>query len=110
MTNNIQLIVYPAKDLEQAKKFYSKFLGVEPYTDGAYYVGYKLDNLEIGLDPNSQAIVSYIDVSDIQSSLQALVEAGAVIEQDAKDVGGGMLMAQVKDTNGNILGFRQSSK
>jgi predicted enzyme related to lactoylglutathione lyase len=110
MANNIKLIVYPAKDLQKTKSFYSKFLGVEPYVDGPYYVGYKLDNLEVGLDPNGQAVTGYIDVTDIMSSLQTLVDAGAVIQQDIKDVGGGMLIAQIKDANDNILGLRQSPK
>jgi predicted enzyme related to lactoylglutathione lyase len=110
MANNIKLIVYPAKDLQKTKSFYSKFSGVEPYVDRPYYVGYKLDNLEVGLDPNGQAITCYIDVTDIKSSLQTLVDAGAVIQQDIKDVGGGMLIAQIKDANDNILGLRQSPK
>lgn len=46
MANNIKLIVYPAKDLEKTKSICSKFLSVEPYVDGTYYVGYKLDNLK----------------------------------------------------------------
>ena len=110
MAKNIKLIVYPAKDLEKTKSLYSKFLGVEPYVDGPYYVGYKLDNLEVGLDPSGKAVICYIDVADIKSSLQALVDAGAVIEQDIKDVGGGMLIAQIKDANGNVLGLRGPPK
>ena len=110
MANNIKLLVYPAKNLEKTKSFYSKFLGVEPYVDGPYYVGYKLDNLEVGLDPNGQAVICYIDVTDIKSSLQTLVDAGAAIQQDIKGVGGGMLIAQIKDANDNILGLRQSPK
>jgi predicted enzyme related to lactoylglutathione lyase len=106
MANNIKLIVYPAKDLEKTKGIYSKFLGIEPYVDGPYYVGYKLDNLEVGLDPNGQAVICYVDVTDIESTIQTLVDAGAVIERDVKDVGGGLLVAQVKDTNNNTLGLR----
>jgi predicted enzyme related to lactoylglutathione lyase len=110
MAQNIKLIVYPVSDLEAAKTLYGKFLGVEPYVDGPYYVGYKLDGLEVGLDPNGQAVVGYIDVADIESSLQDLVDAGAATHQDIKDVGGGLLIAQVKDANGNVLGLRQSPK
>ena len=110
MTQGIKLIVYPVKDLEEAKAFYSKFLGVEPYADTPYYVGYKLDDLEVGLDPHGQAVVGYIDVADIKSYLQTLLDAGATTHQDIKDVGGGLLIAQVKDADGNILGLRQSSK
>jgi predicted enzyme related to lactoylglutathione lyase len=106
MAQNIKLIVYPAKDMEGAKALYSKFLGVKPYVDGPYYVGYKLDNLEVGLDPPGQAVICYIDVTDIKKSLQTLVDAGAVIQQDIRDVGGGLLIAQIKDANGNTLGLR----
>jgi predicted enzyme related to lactoylglutathione lyase len=110
MAQNIKHIVYPVKDLEGAKTLYGKFLGVEPYVDGPYYVGYKLNELEVGLDPNGQAIVAYIDVADIKSYLQTLMNAGATTHQDIKDVGGGLLIAQVKDANGNVLGLKQPPK
>ncbi len=106
MTQNIKLIVYPVKDLEEAKALYGKFLGVKPYVDGPYYVGYKLNDLEVGLDPNGQAVVGYIDVADIKSYLQTLLDAGATTHRDIPDVGGGLLIAQVKDANGNVLGLR----
>src|SRR4051812_6714948 len=98
MAQDIKLIVYPAKDLEAAKTLYGKFLGVEPYADTPYYVGYKLNDLEVGLDPNGQAVIGYIDVDDVKSYLQTLLDAGATMQQDIKDVGGGLLIAQVKDT------------
>jgi hypothetical protein len=47
-----QLIVYPAKDLEKAKKLFSSLLGTDPYVDGPYYVGFRTDGREIGLDPH----------------------------------------------------------
>ena len=83
---------------------------VEPYADGPYYVGYKLNELEVGLDPNGQAVVSYIDVVEIGSYLKTLLNAGATTHQDVKAVGEGLLIAQVKDKNGNVLGLRQSPK
>jgi hypothetical protein len=52
MAQNIKLIVYPVKDVEKAKAFFSKFLDAEPYVASPYYVGYKVGNLEVGLDPN----------------------------------------------------------
>jgi predicted enzyme related to lactoylglutathione lyase len=110
LAQNIKLIVYPVKDLERAKALYGKFLGVKPYVDAPYYVGYKLNDLEVGLDPNGKELVAYIDVADIKSYLQTLVDAGATMHQDVKDVGGGLLIAQVKDANGNVLGLRQSPK
>jgi hypothetical protein len=87
-------------------------LGVEPYIDGPYYVGYKVGDVEIGLDPNAQNAepVTYIDVADIKSSLQEMIALGATLLQDVKNVGSGLLIASVKDIDGNILGFRQKTR
>lgn len=107
--NKVSLIVYRAKELAGTKQIFSKFLGVEPYVDGPYYVGYKVGDMEIGLDPNAQNAgpVTYIDVADIKSSLQEMLALGAILQQDVKDVANGLLVASVKDKDGNILGFRQ---
>lgn len=111
MPCNIKLLVYPIKDVEKAKAFYGKFLGIEPYVASAYYIGYRVGEMEVGLDPNSNiGPIAYADVKDIKSSLQAMTEVGAEVVQDVKDVGGGLLIALVKDTDGNVVGLRQQSK
>ena len=110
MAQNIKLIVYPVQDREKAKAFYGRFLGAEPYVDSAYYVGYKVGNQEVGLDPNAKVgPIAYTDVKDIKSSLQAMIEVGAEIVQDVKEVGGGLFIAQVRDADGNVVGLRQQS-
>jgi predicted enzyme related to lactoylglutathione lyase len=109
MAEKIKILVYPAKDLKAGKSFFNTFLGVEPYVDSVYYVGYKIEGLEIGLDPNGKATIAYIDVQDIKKSLQSLLDSGANIYQDISEVGGGLLIAQVKDKNGNVLGLRQQT-
>jgi predicted enzyme related to lactoylglutathione lyase len=110
MEQNIKLIVYPVKDIEKAKAFYGKFLEAEPYVASPYYVGYKVGNLEVGLDPNSKVgPIAYTDVKDIKITLQAMVKIGAEVVQDVKEVGGGLLIAQVKDVDGNVVGLRQQS-
>jgi hypothetical protein len=110
--NKVSLLVYPAKELTSTKQIFNKFLGVEPYVDGPYYVGYKVGDIEIGLDPNAQNAepIAYIDVADIKISLQEIIALGATMQQDVKDVGNGLLVATVKDKDGNILGFRQNPK
>jgi len=111
MARNIRLLVYPVKDVEKAKAFFTKFLDVKPYVDSPYYVGYRVGDQEVGLDPNSRiGPIAYTDVEDIKSSLKAMTEVGAQIVQDVKNVGGGLLIAQVKDADGNIVGLRQQSK
>ncbi len=60
MEENIKVIVYPAKDLKAGKAFFNTFLGVKPYVEGGYYVGYKVNDLEIGLDPNGHTIIAWL--------------------------------------------------
>jgi predicted enzyme related to lactoylglutathione lyase len=111
LARDIKVLVYPVKDVEKAKVFYGKFLGVEPYVASAYYVGYRVGEVEVGLDPNSGVgPVAYADVEDVRGSLRELTAVGAVVVQDVKDVGGGLLIAQVKDVDGNVVGLRQQSK
>lgn len=110
MEKRVTLIVYPVNDIEQAKTFYGTFLGVEPYVDSPYYVGYKVGELEVGLDPNAEAgPIGYTDVDDIKAGLQAMTNSGAEVVGDVQDVGNGLLIAQVKDANGNVVGLRQQS-
>jgi hypothetical protein len=110
MADNVKLLVYPAKEVNASKAMFKTFLGVEPYVDSEYYVGYKVGDLEVGLDPNGSAVIAYIDVDDIQASLQTLLDAGASTVQEPKEVGGGLVIAQAKDVNGNIVGLRQETK
>jgi predicted enzyme related to lactoylglutathione lyase len=106
----MRLVVYPVKDLAKAKTLYRELLGVEPYADAAYYVGFRIGDLEIGLDPHGRSggPLAYWEVSDIKASLQQLLDAGAQPDQDVKDVGGGKLIATVKDADGNMLGLMHS--
>jgi predicted enzyme related to lactoylglutathione lyase len=110
MAETIPLVVYPAKDAEASKQFFTTFLGTEPYVESDYYIGYKVGAMEVGLDPHGQAVIIYTDVSDIKDGIQSLLDAGGSLVQDAKEVGGGLLIAQVKDANGNVVGLRQETK
>ena len=112
MNQGIRTIIYPVKDIAKAKTLFSKVLGIQPIMDEPYYVGFKVGDQDIGLDPNGHhqgmtGPVGYYHVDDIQKSLQILLDAGAQIQQAVKDVGGGKLIATVKDTDNNIIGLIQ---
>ncbi|WP_327181415.1 VOC family protein [Streptomyces sp. NBC_01334] len=112
MSAGMQTIIYPVKDLARAKALFSALLEVEPYADEAYYVGFKAAGQDVGLDPNGHAKgmtgpVPYWHVTDLRERLAALVAAGAELLQDAQDVGGGRLIAFVKDADGNLVGLLQ---
>jgi predicted enzyme related to lactoylglutathione lyase len=106
----MKTIIYPVKDIAQAKMRFSKLLGVEPYVDEPYYVGFKVGDQEVGLDPNghSHGLTPYWDVDDIKGSYKTLVAAGAQPQQQIRDVGGGKLIGSLKDADGNIIGLIQS--
>src|SRR5512144_335811 len=99
MNKGITTAIYPVKDTAKAKSVFRELLGVEPYADAPYYVGFKVGNQDIGLDPNGhkQGMTVYYDVDDINKSLQGLVETGAQVQQEVRDVGGGRLIAVAKD-------------
>lgn len=110
MANDIQLVAYPATDLAKAKKFFSTFLGTEPYVDAEYYVGYKTDDgHEIGLDPNGKTVIAYVNTEDIEASLKELQDTGAEVVMQPTDVGGGLTIAQAS-LDGNVVGLRQLAK
>jgi len=111
MNRGFELLVFPVKDLGRAKALYSKLLGTEPYADAPYYVGFRVGDQEIGLDPHGKTSgpLPYWSVSDIQESLQSLLDAGAQTQQAIKDVGGGRLIATVKDADGNVIGLMQKA-
>src|SRR5258708_32483256 len=110
MNKGIRTIIYTVKDVTQARALFRKLLGVEPYSDQPYYVGFKIGDQDIGLVPNGHnaGMTAFYHVDDIKNSLQILLDGGSEIIQDIKDVGGGRLIASVKDKDGNIIGLIQN--
>jgi len=106
----MQLVVFPAKDLDAAKRLFSTLLGSEPYVDQAYYVGYRVGELEFGLDPNAQSAgpICYWEVPDIEASVASLVAAGAELGQAPHDVGGGKRISTLIEKSGSTIGLAQS--
>jgi predicted enzyme related to lactoylglutathione lyase len=112
MNQGIRTIIYPVKDIAQAKALFSQLLGVAPYMDEPYYVGFTVGDQDIGLDPNGHrqgmtGPIAYYHVGDIKKTLQTLLAANAQVQQDVRDVGGGKLIATVKDADSNIIGLIQ---
>jgi predicted enzyme related to lactoylglutathione lyase len=112
MTDGVKTIIYPVTDIASAKALYTTLLGVEPVMDKPYYVGYRVADQDIGLDPNGHrqgmtGPVPYWHVDDLEAVAEALLGSGAEVVQEAKDVGGGKLVATLKDADGNLIGLIQ---
>jgi predicted enzyme related to lactoylglutathione lyase len=111
-TEGVKTILYPVRDLAKARTLYSQLVGTEPTAESPYYVGFDVEGQHIGLLPSGHssgmtAPVAYFHVSDIEGSMQALLDAGAETGEAARNVGGGRLVASVKDPDGNVIGLIQ---
>jgi predicted enzyme related to lactoylglutathione lyase len=108
----IYTTIYRTPDINKAKAWYSKAFGVEPYFDEPFYVGFDIAGYELGLQPeageNTAGIggaVAYWGVANADVAFAAMLEHGATEHAEAKDVGGGVRVASVKDPFGNVIGI-----
>jgi len=112
MAKELNNIAIPVRDLEAAKALYTALLG-EPFADSPYYVGYMAEGVQIGLDPNGHrhghtGPIAFWKTQDIRAEIEALKSAGAEVLDDPKDVGSGLLVAVLKDADGNLIGLAQA--
>lgn len=109
MLLGLRTVLYPAPELAAAKAWYSKVLGTAPYFDGPFYVGFSVGGFELGLVPDATPATEgpqpLWGVADIAATLATLLEMGATPLEPATDVGGGIVVAAVRDPFGNRLGL-----
>ena len=55
MMLGLRTVIYPVTDLARGKAWYADVLGVAPYFDQPYYVGFAVGGFELGLDPGRHA-------------------------------------------------------
>lgn len=110
MFTGIKSVIYPSNDLAGDTAMWTKITGEEPYFNESYYVGFKISECELGLDPNAgkQGItypIAYQHVADVTDTTEKILASGAQQNTKAVDVGGGILMATFLDANGSIFGI-----
>jgi len=107
----LRTVVYKVDDISKAKEWYQKMLGFAPYFDEAFYVGFSVGGYELGLDPDMTDVtrgnnhVAYWGVQNAEDAYASMLEKGAEAHEEPKDVGGGIIVATVKDPFGNIFGM-----
>lgn len=111
MIQGLRTAVYKVADLEKAKAWYSEMLGITPYFDEPFYVGYNIGGYELGLDPDLDGVSQgnsvgiYWGVDDAKARFAELKAKGAVVDSEPHDVGGGIIVASVLDPFGNVFGI-----
>jgi predicted enzyme related to lactoylglutathione lyase len=107
----LRTVIYHVDDIGKAKKWYSDALGIQPYFDQPYYVGFSVGGFELGLDPDSTGvsygnnIMAYWGVENIEKALAQLLKVGAKKKSDIQDVGENIRLATVIDPFGNTFGI-----
>jgi len=109
VNTGIRTVIYPVEDIAEAKALYQSLLGVEPYVDEPYYVGFRVGDQEFGLDPNGmhKEMTTYYNVDDIHGRVAQLQALGATPQGEVRDVGGGKLVVTLTDPDGNTFGLSQ---
>jgi predicted enzyme related to lactoylglutathione lyase len=111
MLLGLRTVIYAAPDLAAAKEWYTRLLGIPPYFDEAFYVGFNVGGYELGLDPNTHpspgasGSVGYWGVANLDAALKRVQELDVVVLSSAQDVGGGIRVATIGDPAGNLIGL-----
>jgi predicted enzyme related to lactoylglutathione lyase len=111
MLSGLRTAIYRAPDLKKTRDWYSTVLGIQPYFDEPFYVGFNVGGYELGLDPDTSTtpggnagVVVYWGVQSAEKAVERLLTLGAIKRTDVLDVGDGIKVATVLDPFGNILG------
>jgi predicted enzyme related to lactoylglutathione lyase len=113
MSKGLKALVFPTSDLAKSKELLSHILGVAPVFDEPFYVGFQVNGLDIGLDPNGAGrgmtgATPMFEVDDIRATVAAMTAAGCAIVEDVESVGGGHFIATLSDPDGNMIGLGQT--
>ena len=107
MMLGLRTVIYPVTDLARGKAWYAGVLGVAPYFDQPYYVGFAVGGFELGLIPDGtpgpDGSIAYWGVADAAAAFARLQAAGATVREAPHDVGEGIKVASVADPFGNTF-------
>ncbi len=110
--HGLRTAVYFVDDVGKAKTWYSEVLGIAPYFDEPFYVGFNVGGYELGLHPRSEkypgvigGMAAYWGVTDAAEAYARLLRHGATEYGPIEDVGGGIKIGAVKDPFGNHFGI-----
>lgn len=102
----LRTTIYPTDDLIASVKYFTALLGIEPYFDEPFYVGYNVGGYELGVDPNSEladGVQSYWGVKDAGIAAAELGASGATEVSAVNEVGHGIKVGRFRLPDGNIF-------
>ena len=104
----LRTVIYAAPDVAAAKAWWTGLLGIEPYFDEPFYVGYEVAGYELGLLPTGNpddGAITYWGTDDVGAAVEAAIGLGATPHAPVSDVGDGIVTGSVTNPTGMIVGF-----
>lgn len=104
----LRTVIYPAPDLAGSRDWFAQMLGVEPYFDQPFYVGFQVGGYELALDPNAdpeRGPITYWGVANADTALAALLDGGATPDAEVSEVGDSIRVATVREPGGSVFGI-----
>lgn len=108
----LRTTIYKVGDINKAKEWYTKAFGTQPYFDEPFYVGFEIGGYELGLQPEEkpsknkvESVVAYWGVDDVDAEFKRFIAEGASAFEKPEEVGGGIIVATLKDPWENIIGL-----
>lgn len=110
MLQGLRTVVFPVRDLDVARAFYTALLSCDAYFDEPYYVGFDVGGYELGLSPDegrcsSDGAHPYWGVDNVEKAIAHAISLGAAPLASPREVGDGIVLGAVTDPSGNALGF-----
>ncbi|MEP2950969.1 MAG: VOC family protein [Ekhidna sp.] len=99
-------------NLSEAKEWYTKVFSTDPYFENDFYIGFNVMGYELGLyldktssDKKSDNIESLWGVSNVEKEHKRMIELGATEHSAPQNVGGDIIVSNLKDPWGNVIGL-----
>lgn len=104
----LRTVIYPTENLKASTAWWRDFLGIEPYFDEPFYVGFSVGGYELGLLPDAESddgALVYWGVDDVPAAMDDAMSHGASLHSPASDVGEGIVTGSVRTPDGSVVGF-----
>jgi predicted enzyme related to lactoylglutathione lyase len=113
MFHGLRTLALQVPDLSAAKAWYTRAMGVAPYFDEPFYVGFNIGGYELGLQPLDpdksppplgDRATTYWGVDDVPTAMAHLSALGATDVSGPENVGEGIVVGTLRDPFGNLFG------
>ena len=80
LLEGLRTVIYPAPDHDSAKRWWTALLGIEPYFDQPFYVGFSVAGYELALMPDASpadGALVYWGVPDVREAVSTALASGS---------------------------------